>query len=99
KRLSVPVLDPLPNVALHIIKAPSVRLFLPDRTRFLCERAGVPGNVVQVSGIGPGGPSPRGILPLRFRRKAVSITITASVHLFQELLNGVPAHILNRQLV
>src|SRR5262249_47808032 len=68
------VLAPLPNVAMHIIKAPGVRLFSADRWILALRIRTVPSKVFEVlnavaEAVARVGIGPASVFPLGFRRQ------------------------------
>src|SRR5262249_21697679 len=73
---TVPVLDPFPDIAVHVIQTPGVRLALPHRMRSARGVVAIPGIVPQLArlvtkAIGRSRPGARGVLPLCLGGQAI----------------------------
>jgi hypothetical protein len=97
----IPVLHPLPHVAVHIVQAPGIGLALSyGMGRATCIGR-IPGVGVQAPGVTPktigrGGTSARGIFPLRLGGQAILAPSFSGVQGAYELLHIVPGDALDR---
>ena len=74
--LTLPILHPLPHIAMHVMQAPCIRLSFTDRMGLTTCILTIPGILLQLGRIiaktiRRGRPSPRGILPLRLGRQTI----------------------------
>src|SRR5262249_32262158 len=102
---AVPVCAPLPDVAVHVVKAPGVR-FVRAHTGGAAQSAGEIGTLPRqgIPAVGAGlRPRPGRLLPFPLRRQGVSsppFTLgRQSVELFYEILCVVPGDVLGGEVV
>src|SRR6266540_1380799 len=75
-RSPIPVLHPLPDIAMHVIESPGIGFFLPYRMCLVSRVFPVPGILSQLAcvvakAVDRRCPSPCGIFPLCLRRQAI----------------------------
>src|SRR5262249_35065022 len=99
---AMPVLHPFPDIAMHVIEAPGIRLLLPHRMGLLPGVAVMPGMPPQIAGVvtkavGCARPGPRRILPLGFCGQTVEgHAALARVQPLDELLDILPGDLFHR---
>src|SRR5262249_26892565 len=94
---AIPVLHPLPHIAMHIVQAPGIRLQLPYRMGLAIGILAVPGILPQLPGVVSKAirrrrTGARSVLPLRFRWQAIQRMPFARIESANKRLYVLPGH-------
>ena len=104
----MPVGDPLPHVAVHVVQTELVGDVRPHLARSVHARAAVVGELRRdlvaevILLVGPRRPGAAGVLPLRLRRQTVrparALLLLTLAELLEEVLRLVPRHVLDGEV-
>src|SRR6266540_4206494 len=99
----IPVLHPLPDIAMHVIESPGIRLYLPSWVCPIVSIVPIPGIQTELARILAKAPSCRGpdascVLPLCLRRQAVHHPAFLGVEPTDACLHVVPGDLFHRSV-